>query len=208
VTEALISGLLAGYGVAVPVGAIGVLILGLSARTSLRVGAGAALGVAAADGIYATAAVLAGAAIASIIAPIATPLRIIAAIVLLAIGARVAVTAWRHHRDPTRAIRTPALATPGRAFAALLGLTLLNPATVVYFAALVLGHRASDATTTVAVQVTFVVAVFVASASWQLFLAAGGSALGRYLGGPVGRLTTALVSSLLIVVLAVRTLVA
>jgi hypothetical protein len=47
--DALVSGLLAGYGVAIPVGAIGVLILGLSARTSLRIGAGAALGVATAD---------------------------------------------------------------------------------------------------------------------------------------------------------------
>jgi hypothetical protein len=60
VTEALISGLVAGYGVAIPVGTIGLLILGLSARTSLRVGAGAALGVAAADGIYALVAVLGG----------------------------------------------------------------------------------------------------------------------------------------------------
>ena len=49
-SEALVAGLLAGYGVAVPVGAIAVLIVGLTARTSLRVGAAAALGVATADG--------------------------------------------------------------------------------------------------------------------------------------------------------------
>jgi len=60
VTEALISGLLAGYGVAVPVGAIGVLILSLSARTRLLVGAGAGLGVATADGLYAAALDLVG----------------------------------------------------------------------------------------------------------------------------------------------------
>jgi len=54
VIEALVSGALAGYGVAIPVGAIGVLILGLSARRSLPVGAGAGLGVATADGLYAT----------------------------------------------------------------------------------------------------------------------------------------------------------
>jgi arginine exporter protein ArgO len=205
VTEALISGLLAGYGVAIPVGAIGVLILGLSARTSLRVGAGAALGVAAADGIYALVAVLGGAAIASVIAPIATPLRIIAAVVLLVIAVRVAVTAWRHHRDPALAAATPTLTSPARAFAALLGLTLLNPATVIYFAALVLGHRATGSTSDPGTGTIFVLAAFAASASWQLFLAVGGSALGRYLSGPRGRLATALASTLLIVFLAVRT---
>ena len=41
--EALVSGLLAGYGVAIPVGAIGVLIISLAARTSARVGVGAAI---------------------------------------------------------------------------------------------------------------------------------------------------------------------
>jgi arginine exporter protein ArgO len=202
VTEALISGLLAGYGVAIPVGAIGVLILGLSARTSLQVGSGAALGVAAADGIYALLAVLGGAAIASAIAPIATPLKIVAAVVLMVIAVRIAITAWHHHRDPARAAATPTLTSPGRAFAALLGLTLLNPATVIYFAALVLGHRATPGLGTGAV---FVIGAFVASASWQLFLAVGGSTLGRYLSGQRGRLITAIASSLLIAALAVET---
>jgi arginine exporter protein ArgO len=204
VSEALTSGLLAGYGIAIPVGAIGVLILGLSARTSLRVGAGAALGVASADGIYALVATLGGTAIAGVIAPIAAPLRITATLVLLVIAVRIAVTAWRRHRDPARAATTPVLTSPARAFAALLGLTLLNPATVIYFAALVLGQRASVATD-VATQAIFVSAVFVASASWQLCLAMGGSTLGRRLSGPRGRLVTALASSVLIAVLATRT---
>ena len=38
-TDAFLAGLVAGYGVAVPVGAIAILIMGLSARTSLAVGA-------------------------------------------------------------------------------------------------------------------------------------------------------------------------
>jgi arginine exporter protein ArgO len=206
VAEALISGLLAGYGVAVPVGAIGAFIVSLAARTSLRVGVGAALGVATADGIYATVAVAGGAALASLIRPLATPLRVVAAVVLLGIALRVAVTAWRHFRDPTRAVATPALRTGPRAFGALLGLTLLNPATVIYFAALVLGQKSSG-TASGAASVVFVVAAFCASASWQLLLAAGGSALGRTLAGDRGRLITSIVSSLLIVVLAVRTLV-
>jgi len=207
VADTLISGLLAGYGVAIPVGAIGVLILGLSARTSLRIGAAAGMGVATADGLYAIIAVLGGAAIASIITPIATPLRIVAACVLIAMAIRIAVTAWQHHLDPARAAQVPALSSVPRAYAGLLGLTLLNPTTVIYFTALVIGHQASSSATGGGAQVVFVVAAFAASASWQLFLAASGSALGRYLGGPRGRLATAVVSSLLIIALAIKLLV-
>ena len=36
------------------------------------------------------------------------------------------------------------MAGPGRAYLSLLGITLLNPATVLYFAALVLGSTATD----------------------------------------------------------------
>jgi hypothetical protein len=51
VTDVVIQGLLAGYGVAVPVGAIAALIVSLTARTGLAVGSAAALGVATAHGV-------------------------------------------------------------------------------------------------------------------------------------------------------------
>jgi arginine exporter protein ArgO len=54
----------------------------------------------------------------------------------------------------------------------------------------------------------FVLAVFTASASWQLLLAGGGAVLGRLLAGPVGRLCTSLVSSAVIAGLAVHLLLA
>jgi len=205
--DALVSGLLAGYGVAIPVGAIAVLIIGLSARTSLRVGTGAALGVATADGIYAAVAVAAGTAVAGLIRPIATPMRLVAAVVLLLIAIRTALTAWRHYRDPARAVSAPALRTAPRAYAGLLGLTLLNPTTVIYFSALVLGQKSNGIATGPGAAAVFVLAALFASASWQLVLATGGSALGHTLAQDRGRLVTALVSAAVITVLAVRTLV-
>ena len=206
-SEALIAGLLAGYGVAVPVGAIAVLIVSLTARTSLRVGAAAGLGAATADGIYAVVAVLGGAALARFIEPVATPMRWIAAIVLVALALTTAATAVRHHRDPTGAARPDGgLHTPGRAYAGLLALTLLNPMTIVYFGALVLGRQAGDGLTA-AGEAVFVVAAFAASASWQLLIAGGGTLVGRALSGPRGRLATAMVSSAVIVVLAVNVVV-
>ena len=204
-TDALVSGLLAGYGIAVPVGAIAVLVIGLSARSGLAVGAGAGLGAATADGLYATVAVVGGAAVAGMVRPVAGPLRWLAAAVLFALAVRTAVVAFRHHRDPQRAGPGRGLDRPGRAFLVVLALTVLNPSTVIYFTALVLGRQAGGARS-LATSVTFVVAVFVASASWQLLLAVGGSAVGRYLTGPRGRLATALLSSALIAALAAGTI--
>ncbi|SCG42999.1 Arginine exporter protein ArgO [Micromonospora echinaurantiaca] len=205
-TGAFLAGLVAGYGVAIPVGAIAVLILGLSARTSFRVGAAAALGVATADGLYAAVAALGGAVVAGLIAPVAGPLRLAAAVVLLAIAAH---GAWRALR-PRTAPGGPAdgrrgLDTPIRAFAGVLALTLLNPATVVYFAALVIG-RQGGTDPGAAGALLFVVGAFVASASWQLLIAGGGTLVGRMLTGPRGRLVTALVSSALIAALAIAML--
>jgi arginine exporter protein ArgO len=202
VSEALVAGLLAGYGVAIPVGAIAALIISLTARTSLRTGAAAAMGVATADGVYALAAVLGGAALARVIEPIGTPLRWVAALVLVVLAARTAVTAVRHYREPAAARSSAGLGTPRRAFLGLLGLTLLNPATIVYFGALVLGRQAADSLST-SEAVVFVAAAFAASASWQLLLAGSGSLVGRVLTGPRGRLVTSLVSSVVIGVLAI-----
>ncbi|MEV4617266.1 LysE family transporter [Asanoa sp. NPDC049573] len=203
-SDAFLAGLVAGYGVAIPVGAIAILIMGIAARTSFKVGASAALGVATADGLYAAVAVLGGAALAGVIEPIATPLRWVAVVVLLVLAGHTGWSAVRHHRDPARAARSGAgLGTPARAYGGILALTLLNPMTIVYFAALVLGRQANDELSS-AGEVLFVLGAFVASASWQLLIASGGSLVGRLLTGPRGRLYTALASSLLIVVLAIN----
>jgi arginine exporter protein ArgO len=195
VSAPFLAGVAAGYGIAVPVGAIGVLIAGLSARSSLRVGAAAGLGAATADGIYAAVAVVGGAAVAHLIAPVQVPLRWVAAAVLLGLAAMTARSAFR--KGPAERV---APATPARAYAGVLALTLLNPATVIYFAALVIGRGGAGGGP------WFVAGAFLASASWQLLIAGGGSLVGRLLTGPRGRTITALVSSLVIAVLAVRLL--
>lgn len=200
--DALFAGLVAGYGIAVPVGAIAALVMGLAARTSLAVGAAAAMGVATADGLYAAVAVLGGAALAGVIAPIAVPLCWAAALVLLALTVHTARNAIRHYRDPTRAARqNEGLGTPVRAYLGVLALTLLNPMTIVYFGALVLG-RQGGAALGPAEALVFVIAAFLASTSWQLLIATGGSLVGRMLAGRRGRLGTALASSGIVVALA------
>ncbi|MDX2677952.1 LysE family transporter [Streptomyces sp. NY05-11A] len=203
-TAALVAGLVAGYGIAVPVGAVATCLVSLTARTSLRTGACAALGIATADGLFALVATVGGTAVAAALRPVLTPLRWTSALVLLALAARGAVTAVRRHRAHRLSTRTaPPPPSPARAYLSLLGLTLLNPTTVVYFAALVLGAGAGDSVRPLDRGV-FVTAAFVASASWQLLLAGGGALLGRALTGRPGRLVTAFVSSGVMTVLAVR----
>ncbi|RKR86970.1 arginine exporter protein ArgO [Micromonospora pisi] len=202
----MVAGLLAGYGVAIPFGAISVLVVALTARTSFQVGAGAGLGVAVADGLYAGVAVLGGTALAGVIGPVAGPLRLLAVVILLALAAQTVVRAVRQYRDPSTPVRDGrGLTTPVRAFGGVLALTLLNPTTILYFGALILGRQAS-APFTPGDAAIFVVAVLAASASWQLLVAGGGSLLGRALASPRGRLGTALGSSALIVLLALRLL--
>ncbi|MGC5234263.1 LysE family transporter [Streptomyces albogriseolus] len=203
-TAALLAGLLAGYGIAVPVGAVGACLVSLAARTTLRTGVCAALGVATADGLYALAAVLGGSALASALRPVLGPLRWVCVLVLAALAAWGAVGAVREYRGRRLAARA-ASAPPGalRAYLALLGLTLLNPTTVIYFAALVLGSQGGSAAGA-AERSVFVTAAFAASASWQVLLAAGGALLGRTLTGHRGRLATALVASGMMTALALR----
>ncbi|AMW14704.1 lysine transporter LysE [Streptomyces qaidamensis] len=203
-TAALVAGLLAGYGIAVPVGAVGTYLVSLTARTSLRTGVCAALGVATADGLYALAATLGGTALASALRPALGPLRWVCVLVLLALAAWGAVTAVREYRGHRLATRTaPAPPSPTRAFLGLLGITLLNPTTVIYFAALVLGSQATGPAGPLE-QGVFVLAAFAASASWQVLLAGSGALLGRALTGRRGRLATALVASGVMTALAVR----
>jgi arginine exporter protein ArgO len=205
VTAALVAGLLAGYGIAMPVGAVATYLVALTARTSLKLGTFAALGVATADGLYALIATVGGSALAPLIEPITTPLKWISVLVLLALAIRGAARAVTHHRRLQVGASSTTPPSPTRAYFALLGMTLLNPTTIIYFTALVLGSQ-DAATPTYVEQTTFILAAFLASTSWQLSIAAGGALLGRLLTTPTARLLTALTSSLLITALALHLL--
>jgi arginine exporter protein ArgO len=201
VLDALISGLVTGYAIAVPVGAVAVLIIAVSSRASWRTGAAAGLGVATVDGGYATVAVLAGSAVARALEPVSGVLTAVSVVVLLGIAVLTLVHAFRPERADGRALER---STPLRAWLTFAAITAINPATVLYFAAIVLGG-------TVEIDgpsegVVFVGAAFAASASWQVFVASIGSGLGHWITGPRGRRMTGVVAALAIAALAVKPL--
>ena len=198
--EAILSGLVTGLEIAMPVGAVAALIVALTVRTSFWVGLGAALGVATVDGMYAAVAVVAGGVVAQVLAPMAQPLRIASTVVLLAIAIWLVVSALRPR--PERDGGNGWVTTPLRAWITYVAITAVNPATVIYFAAIVLANR--DVVEGVGEGTAFVLAAFLASASWQVLVAGTGALLGRSLTGPRAHLVTGLVSGAAIAVLALR----
>ncbi|MGO4256482.1 LysE/ArgO family amino acid transporter [Marmoricola sp. RAF53] len=200
--DVLVSGLVTGYAIAVPVGAVAALIIALSARTSWKVGAAAGLGVATVDGIYAFVAVIAGKAVAELLAPVETLLQIVSVVALLAI----AVLTLRHALRPEKpeSAESGRTWTPFRAWLTFVGITAVNPATVIYFAAIVVGGTVDiDGP---AEGLVFVLAAFLASASWQVFVASVGTGLGAWVSGPRGRRVTGIVAAVVIALLAIKPL--
>jgi threonine/homoserine/homoserine lactone efflux protein len=177
--EAFLTGVLAGYGIAIPVGAIAILIVDVGLKHGFRPAFFAGAGAATADLLYAGLAVIGGSALAGAIGAINDELRVVSALVLIVIalvglrraGRQVATV----ERDP-HPTRNELAVTYGR----FLGLTVINPTTVVYFAAVIIGLGvAEDMSAPLAL--LFVVGAFLASLSWQTLLAVIGSSAGQRL---------------------------
>ena len=182
----LLAGLLAGWGVAVPLGAIGLLLVREALAGGARAGVAGAAAVATVDGLYCAAALLLGAVAAPLVSSWGAVPGVVAGGVLMIMGgyglaglARPAGARDSRERHPS----------PGRVFALFLGLTAVNPATLVYFVALTAAlpssvgvHRAPA---------VFVAGVVAASLAWHLALVAAGA----FGGGRISRRGRTVVSA-------------
>src|SRR5512136_93542 len=95
-----VEGLLAGYGIAIPVGAVAILIVNTSIRCGFAVGFMAGAGAATADVLYAILASTAGAALTATLQPLASPLRIAGGLVLISLAAAGLWQGLRHPDGP------------------------------------------------------------------------------------------------------------
>jgi arginine exporter protein ArgO len=196
--DAFFSGLLAGYGIAIPVGAIALLIVQVGIKCGFRCAFMAGAGAATADLAYAGLAVVGGAALARIIDSAGDALRIGSGIVLIAI----AVVGLRRATRPVQQVEA---VMPNRSelvgtYARFLGLTIINPTTIVYFAAVVVGLGVASGLTP-AGGVLFCVGAFLASLSWQTLLASIGASAGKRMSSRV-QIIAVVVGNLLILGLA------
>ncbi|WP_079404871.1 LysE family transporter [Streptomyces sp. 3211] len=197
-----LAGAAAGLGVAMPMGAMSVLLL-QEAMRERRAAVAAAAGIAAVDLGYAALATALGPWVASHISPVEAWVRLASAAILLAIaahglaGARPpdavpasgALPARPPAPSPTPHPAAPgasavpgsaavpaAVARPGRVFARYVGLTALNPTTALYFAALTTAQGA--ALRTGAAGGAFLLGVGAASLLWQQSLVVLGAFAG------------------------------
>ncbi|MCK5317189.1 MAG: LysE family transporter [Anaerolineales bacterium] len=199
---AFFEGVLAGYGIAIPVGAIAVLILDVSLRRGFRVGFMAGAGTAFADFLYAALAAAAGGALVKIISPYAFRVSAISGVVLLAVGLYGLMRSIRPSESP----KTDGADSngSGKVFAQFLGLTFINPLTIVYFSALILGGGAKNLGS-VPEHAAFVIGAGLASLSWQTMLAGLGS-LGHERLSPRFQMATSIIGFLVVIGFGLRIL--
>ncbi|MDH6542085.1 LysE family transporter [Streptomyces sp. SPB4] len=183
-----LSGAVAGLGVAMPMGAMSVLLL-QEAMRHRRTAVAAAAGIAAVDLGYAALATAVGPWVASRVSPVEAWIRLLAAAVLLSIAAHALLRSAR----PVTAPPPSGDRLPGdgigdgigggsgsgavRAFGRYVGLTAVNPTTALYFAALTTAQ--ASALTTPATAGAFLVGVAAASLLWQQTLVVLGALAGR-----------------------------
>ncbi len=179
-----LDGLVAGYGISIPLGAIAVLIINQAMERGLRSGLWAAAGTASVDFACAIIAVLAGQVVSATLGPYATPLRVLSGTVLIALGVYGIWKAWRPLKGEDIELES------GRGtFTRFFIVTALNPFTVVYFTALVVGNPSLGGGSALD-GLLFVGGVGLASLSWQAMLAGMGAAAKRALPPSFRRLTS------------------
>ena len=179
-TSALALGAVVGLGIAIPLGAIGVLLLQTGMTHGWRPAAAGGLGAALVDLTYAAAAVMAGSAVSGLLAGHQRVVGIGGAVVLAAVAVTGARGAIRGRGVEPGTLTAGAGTTPARMLVRFVALTAVNPLTVVYFTAVAAGfaNQLDDA----GAKVAFVLGIGSASAAWQLALAGAGALLGARVG--------------------------
>ena len=195
--SSLLAGVITGLAVAMPPGAV----TGLIVRTGLQRGFRAALaagwGTATVDGIYCSVAVLAGAALIPLLGAVESPLRAVTGAVLIGLGI-YGIARARNETPNDAPVGTRDLVAT---YIRFIGITMVNPATLAYFAAVAFGFSGSVLTDPTA----FITGVFIASLGWHAVLALmSGSLHGRL--GPRARGILAVVANGVVVALGVRIL--
>jgi threonine/homoserine/homoserine lactone efflux protein len=173
-----VQGLIAGYGIAIPVGPIAILIIELGIRDGFSVAFCGGAGAASADLLYATIASLAGTFLVTILKPYSPVIHTASAITLIALGVWLLYVSTGV-RGSTKT-KDSLASTRSGAYGLIFGLTLLNPLTVAYFTTLILGLRSNIAASPENA-LLFVSGTFLASLSWQSVIACVGSFGHRHL---------------------------
>lgn len=150
----VISGFLMGLPALVAVGPIAVLLMELGLERGMRAGYPAAVGVAVGDLVFAVLAAVAGTAVAAALSSVEPALRAVAALVLIGVAVRMALAARSGSEDhPPATGELVAVGGSGavvvggvRLAGGFMGLTMVNPLTIVVYAGIVMSGGAGVGT--------------------------------------------------------------
>lgn len=188
--EFLLKGILVGFAVAAPVGAIGVLCIRRTLTGGPLVGLATGVGAAAADAVYAFVAAFGVQLVGALMLEHRRWVAAAGGLLLIVLG----ILEWRAKPAQLTAIRVPSTGRLLRSFVSTFVLTLANPVTILSFAALFaalglgaaveeaiqLGQRAYAMTELVA-------GVFLGSLLWWVLLSNGVHSVRHHLGEAVFR---------------------
>jgi threonine/homoserine/homoserine lactone efflux protein len=179
-TAALIAGLVAGFAIAMQVGAVSLLLIEASIASGPRAGVAAGMGVATADFAYAVVAAIAGGAVGAVLASHESEIKIVAALTLAAIAIDGLVKLRRErHADAV----APGYDAARGHYARFLAITAANPLTIASFAAVAAALSLDGAGAAAA----FAVGVGLASAGWHLALTLAAGHAGRWVTPKIRR---------------------
>ena len=195
--SSFLTGLIAGFAIAMPPGAVTSLIVRIGLQRGFASALAAGWGTATVDGVYCVIAVLAGAAIVPLLGAIDPPLRVVTGLVLVGLGLRGIISA--RHEAPSAG--SPDARDLLATWVRFIGITMVNPATLAYFVAIALGFAGAVLNDALA----FIVGVFAASLTWHAILAVlSGSLHGRL--SPNARTVLTVVANGVVMALGVRIL--
>jgi arginine exporter protein ArgO len=198
---ALIEGLLAGYGIAIPVGAMTILIVETTLRKGFTAGFVAGSGTATVDFLFAALAAVAGSVLATRLEPYADSVRVISSIFLVGLGIYGLLRSLRR-AAPEEISQTES--GYGKLYVQFFVITAVNPLTVIYFSALILGGTLGISSTNLD-RLLFILGAGFASFSWQSLLALIGALLRKGIS-PRVRFAMSLTGNLVVVGLGLRLL--
>jgi threonine/homoserine/homoserine lactone efflux protein len=171
-SAALLAGLIAGFAIAMQVGAVSLLLVEAAVTSGPRVGVAAGMGVATVDFLFGVVAAAAGGAVGATLAEHEGEIRLLAAAVLAGIAIHGLITLRAAEQDE------PAHALPARShYARFIAITAANPLTIASFAAIAASLSLGDPAAVAA----FAIGVGAASALWHLALTLAAGHGGRWI---------------------------
>jgi len=163
----LLKGLAIGLSIAAPVGPISLLCLRRSLAHGRSTGLASGLGAATADGLYGAIAAFGLTSVSGVLMAQQHWFAVIGGLLLIAIGARIAVS-----RPPSDGLLTRG-AGLAAAYASTFVLTLSNPVTILMFAAIFAGLGIAAQAESARSAALLTAGAFLGSAAWWVILSAG-----------------------------------